>query len=267
MNPWKHVESAIADALSDGWLVDYRTKLPRHKTRQNRRRECPDDVLGVCSHQSGSVNQDPVRTANYHVGPNHVSSKGCPTLLYNFVITRQERGKVLLAVDPVEIVSAQGQATRGREEWAGDENRHLLPILIMGDFSEMTIGRRGFDEEPSPDQIDSWYQLTSWLSKVFSFRGNGYFGHYHFGKSACPGMRVRRLTEDMRRDVIGFANDRQWQEALLRWDETCLPRWGADGVWGFESQRALVNFERAHKHRTDGLKDPFTELLLGSKYA
>jgi hypothetical protein len=265
---WDDVDRAVEKALREGWLADYRKRLPTNPTKRFRSRKSPADVLGCCTHQSASRNQDPRNTAAYHSGPNHVSATGCPGLLYTLAISQDiEPGKVLLCNDLRSETWSQGKApTAEHPEWSGDENRHLVSILMMGDFDEPATGHRGKSGDPTSLQIKRWKKATNWLRALFGFDGLGYFGHYHFGKGACPGRVGRQLVECRRLGYEGLQGDREWQEALLRWDPECLPEYGADGDWGNESKRALVAFERAHKHRADGIQDPFTELLLLRKY-
>jgi len=263
---WGDVDVAIGQAIVDGWLADYRGTLPQHATKSFRKRTAPSDILGVCTHHSASKNQDPARTAAYHVGANHVSATGCPGLLYSFAISAAvEPTKVILANSLDSATWSQGKADDGRHpEYSGDENRHLVSVLVMGDFSEAF--RRGASADPSPSQLSRWRKVTSWLEELFGFDAAGYFGHFDFGKAACPGQTLRHLISSRRRAARTLVTDRDWQEALLRWRPHCLPKWGADGHWGNESRRALVEFEREHTHKVDGIRDPFVELLLLKKY-
>lgn len=260
---WTTIDLEVEDAIKAGWLIDYRPFLPTHATKRFRRRVSPSDILGACTHQSGSNNQIPEKTAAYHVSANHVSGTGCPGLLYGFAISTQVHpDKVLLCNDLQSITWSQGKGDDGSHpEYSGDENRHLVSVLVMGDFDEIGRGRgRG---DPSRSQLMRWDLLMSWLESTFRFDHNGLFGHYHFGKAACPGRTLREQIE-ARRAIVhrGLDTDADWQKALLAWDPTCLPRYGADGVWGEESRRALIRFERSNQHRIDGFRDPFTELLL-----
>lgn len=262
---WTEVETAIEDAVDRGKLLDWRGVLPTHKTRTFRQRETPADILGVCTHHGASTNQDPRKTARYHVGPNHISDKGCPGIVYGAVISDEVAPEqVILCHNLFDITWSQGKGG-DKPEYSGDENRHLLSVLVMGDFDE--DDRPGKSGDPSTSQIGRWRWFTSWLEGLFGFGGMGHFGHYHFGKFHCPGRAMREQIRCRRAGCIGLTDDRAWQEALLRWDPTCMPKYGADGDWGGESKRALVAFERAHKHKVDGVQDPFTELLLQQNYS
>lgn len=263
---WDAVETVIQQAILDGYLADYRKKLKRHPTKTFRRRTRPADILGVCSHHGASANQDPQQMAQYHAGPNHISPTGCPGINYTAVISDTiEPEKVILCHDPISITWSQGVGDDSdHPQWSGDENRHLISVCVLGDFSE--FNRRGKSGDPTTSQILRWTWFTTWCEEIFGFNGLGYFGHYHFGKAHCPGQAIRRQIECQRAGHIGLIDDRQWQLSLLKWDKGILPKHGPDGDWGYESKRALLAFEAAHKHRIDGIQDPFTELLLLRKY-
>ena len=250
----------LAAELGDA-LLDVRDKLPRHPTKRWQdwaARQSPADVLGCCVHHAASPAQDVRAHARYHTGPNHISKSGLPGLCYTFAIgTGWHGGRILLCNDLDAITWAQGSRA------PGDENRHVLPILVLGDFR--SAANPEGKPRPSDSQMERLGQLVRALQQVFGFDGEGIWGHYHFGKAACPGDHLRDWIE-LQRPEIEPRGAWWWQSALLRWDPGCLPRWGADGLWGTESKRALVRFEQAHKHRADGVRDPFTALLLERKY-
>jgi len=60
-------------------LVDLRATLPRHPTRKWAKRK---QILRIIVHCTGGTNQDPFETNTYHIGPNHISKKGCPRICY-----------------------------------------------------------------------------------------------------------------------------------------------------------------------------------------
>lgn len=259
---WDSVNAAIVEAIEQGWLIDLRGKLPEHATRRFAQR-VPADILGDCSHHTGHPSQSLKGYASYHVGSNHVSSKGCPGLLYSAAI--DDAGQAYLCRDFADITWSQGKGYKdGREDWSGDENRHLVAILVMGDFD--SPGHRGKSGTPTNKAIATWRRLTAWLGQLFGYGPGARFGHFDFGKRACPGSLLQTLIECSRAGSAQLETDKDWQDALLRWKPDCLPVWGPDDDWGTESRAALAAFERAHSHRVDGLRDPFVELLLTRKY-
>ena len=52
------------------------------------------------------------------------------------------------------------------------------------------------------------------------------------------------------------------QEALLKWDPTCLPKWGADGDFGSETEKALRAFQESAGLPVTGVYDEATRKTL-----
>jgi peptidoglycan hydrolase-like protein with peptidoglycan-binding domain len=55
------------------------------------------------------------------------------------------------------------------------------------------------------------------------------------------------------------------QKALLAWDATCLPRFGADGDFGSETEKALKAFQAAEGLPVTGVYDEATRKALTEK--
>ena len=266
---WAKANEALERAIKDGWIIDLRDVMPRHKTKKFRRRRSQKDIFGKCDHHSASTNQIPEKTGEYHVGSNHVSEDGCPAILYTAGTSQLiYPGRVLLFNDLEDIPWSQGKGDDGQhEDWSGDENRHLLSFLVFGDFDEG--GRRGRSRCPSVPQLDAREMFNMWSQEVFGFGDDGMFSHSDFGKAYCPGHVIRSDNEALRRDCPAkkLVTGLDWQEHLLRWRPGCLPKYGPDGDWGNESRAALSAFEREHFHKVDGRRDPFIQFVLLKKYA
>ena len=57
------------------------------------------------------------------------------------------------------------------------------------------------------------------------------------------------------------------QQLLLKWDAGCLPKWGADGDFGSETERAVKDFQACHEQLTvTGVYDEATRELLTALY-
>lgn len=265
---WADVEREIKRAVEQGILVDKRDVMPRGRRSDGTvrfwaQRQTPADVLGHCIHQNGSPNfTRPLATAGYHTSAgNHIGKDGAPlpSVVYAIMIPGTD-DPPWLCCDLQWITWAQGAHA------AGDENRHLIPVLVMGGFEDDGFRRAWTKQGPSAAQWTKLLNVMTWLSEVFGYGLAGYFGHHHFGKSNCPGRFLRQKTETFRLmapDLISIAD---WQHALLRWEPSCLPRWGADGVWGGETKVAVAQFQRSHGLRVTAWTDPFSELLLLQKY-
>lgn len=268
---WDDVEKAIAKAVEDGILQDKRAAMPRgvHKGKQVEWSTIKvDDVLGCVVHQNGSPNtKDPIATARYHTSNgNHIGENGRPlaSTCYSVMIPDLP-GPAWLTGELFWRTWAQGA---GEADHPGDENRHLKAILVMGGFEGPGFKRSYTKLGPTKEQVEKLVLVVKWMMETFGFGGEGVFGHYHFGKSSCPGWALMRWVEESREkdDQPELYDDRAWQEALLRWNAGCLPKFGADGDWGGESQRALTSFQRGHNIRVTGQQDPFTQLILLQRY-
>jgi hypothetical protein len=268
---WSDVEAAIAEAVKSGLLLDKRDAMPRGvldgKTREWYKREV-GDVLGVAVHQSAGRNtSDPRATGRYHTSVNNHITPGrpLPSLVYHIAIT--DSGDAWLCGDLSWRTYGQGAKEK---DHPGDENKHLLCLLVLGGFHGLGWKPRWAKKGPTDAQLAKLPKVVRWLMDTFDFGGEGVFGHYHFGKAACPGFVVTDWIEECRAkdDKAELATTQETQEALLRWRPGCLPKYGADGVYssGGETSRALVAFQREHGIRQTGREDPFTELILLQRY-
>jgi hypothetical protein len=215
------------------------------------------DIIGQCIHHSAGVNvTNPFSVAIYHTGPNHISENGLPGICYTICIPDTDELPWLTS-DFEYITSAQGAPD---DVHPGDENRHLIPILVMGSFTGP--GCRGRLLKPTARQLKHLARVTAWLSDTFDYGTEGIFGHYHFGKPACPGGYLTVWIENMRANGRQLALTEDWQYALTHIIPNCLPKYGIDGQWGNESRRALIAFQRQCGLRVTGVQDAFTELML-----
>jgi hypothetical protein len=259
MEPRLKLEQAIQLAVTNGVLIDKRDEMPRG-TRWGG--EWPkrkfEDILGVCVHQNAG-GTDPMDTARYHAGPNHISDEGLPGICYNLAILPD--GEVWLVEDLLSRTYAQN--ADDDKGYPGDENTHLASVLVMGDFDGPGyIGTMN----PTGAQIGSLIWVFQWLRGIFGFGKEGICGHYHFGKAACPGIKTAQVIEEERVGYKCFETIMDWQRALvdLEYDLGNSGRDGdgVDGDWGRKSKRALRAFQKLNGLRLTGFRDPFTELML-----
>ncbi len=72
-------------------MIDIRKTIPKHKSRKLATRK-PGSITRIVVHTTDSHNQDPNKTALYHITPgsqNHLSKKGAPGIAYHDFITKE----------------------------------------------------------------------------------------------------------------------------------------------------------------------------------
>jgi hypothetical protein len=177
--------------------------------------------------------------------------------VYDFMIPDIPGRPALMTANLLDYKYAQGSGKH-----PGDENRHLISILVMGGFAGP--GYKGYKVEPSPHQLRNLDRLVDWLQHVFNFDDGGLFGHSHFGKAACPGFWGTQWIDMRKCDTrpVELEEPQEWQKALLEWNPDALPKYGVDGDWGGESKYWLSRFQEAMGVKVTGFQDDFTGLLL-----
>lgn len=243
----------IRDAQRCGIVVDKRKEMPTGPGSWPKVRA--SDRCGLVLHQNGSQNfTRPDRTAGYHTSAqNHISPGGMPTTVYDIMIPNIP-GPPWITADFLDRKYSHGSKN------PGDENRHLLAVLVMGGFKGP--GYLGYADEPSAHQLRGLESVVGWLQHVFGFGDEGIFGHFHFGKAACPGFWGMAWLENRRASVVGLESTRDWQRALLMWNPDALPKYGVDGDWGGESKYWLRCFQEKMGIKKTGFQDEMTELFL-----
>jgi hypothetical protein len=268
MDEREYIEARIKEAVENDVLIDMRSNMPRGRDQHGKLINWPTrrlkDILGQCTHQNVGNDTNPMSPASYHTSRDNHITPGRPlaSIVYAAAIRDVPDEPAWLTADPLWRMYSQGK--RDADGYPGDENLHLIAFLIMGNFAGP--GWRGKEAGPSKSQMLAWDKLTSWSMKTFDYGAEGMFGHYHFGKAACPGYVVMNSIEKARYGALDIVTDLQWQEALLRWRDDCLPKYGPDGDWEGESRTALIMFQKEHRLRVTGQKDPFTELVLLQQY-
>lgn len=258
-----NIEDEIKQAVAHGILIDQREIMPRgvNKLGQIKQwpKRSPDQILGVCIHQSaGSHRATPLDTALYHTRKgNHIMHDGSPlpTIVYPIAIP-DAACPAILCGDILDRTYAQNADDT---QYPGDENTHLLAIVVLGDFD--APGYRGQHEDPTTQQMQKLTCVLDWAQAVFEIPNQGIFGHYHFGKACCPGFLISAVIETRRSRGQRLITVEQWQSAI----NAIYPgKLAVDGIWGKVSQAALTQFQKDHDMRKTGVRDPFTELKLMS---
>lgn len=212
-------------------------------------------IKGLVWHQElgdGSVEG----VANYHTGPNsHLARGGVESISYTWAIRAD--GQIVLCNSLDKATWSQG--TRSR---AGDENKEFMSVMFEGLFKGPHVTGHGA-HEPGQEQLISAILLWRVCAVIWNWDHEALYGHYHFGKAACPGYTAQDIVEALRRSPSGLgekpsyelSSHKSRQQALARLEHLS----GAiDGIWGPASKAALIEFQTEHDLEPDGVWGPAT---------
>jgi len=183
--------------------------------------------------------------------------RGWPTIGYRYVIPSDG---TLVVCHSMNVASyAQGTSKR-----PGDENAEFCSVCLVGDF-ESPGHETG--EQPTMSQ---WITLKILFSQhlrlglfpQWNLRPSLY-GHYHFGKPACPGSALQGWVEETRLVMwphieYDFELVTERQRAL---NDAGYPL-SVDGDWGPKSQAALVKFQKDAGIAQTGMWDSETKAAI-----
>jgi len=247
-----HTETFIVALAEAGVRVEYmRDALPRSAARTWSQRDV-QAIKGVCFHHSATAGGDLaalIGVANYHVGPNHISDKGCPGVCYTAAILAD--GTLVICNDLESKTWSQGTA-----KIPGDENAAYLGIVALGSFRSPGNPSGG---EPTPQQMLTVLQVIDVCYTYFGWEdGIRVFGHFDFGKAACPGSTLEAIIRAARANVVTHTghdlDTAGGRQAAL--NELGYPLGAVDGVWGARSRAALCQFQKEHGLSVDAVWGP-----------
>ena len=187
-------------------------------------------------------------------------SKGWQDIGYNYAI--DELGNMYRLRGENHSGATSGTAPNGRK-W----NDIAINIVWIG----------GQKDEDGPSRA-----ALETLEQYIAERGLPVLGHVETGKStACPGHFLLDFIHGDRTIIDGVAETppseehmdigkghgvaatvEKIQEALIEWDPNALPRWGADGDFGNETETWVKRFQAAKGLKQTGRVDDETWLLL-----
>lgn len=216
-------------------LNDIRNTIPKHKTRKWSKQT---SVKRIGVHATASDNQDPNRTALYHVTPssqNHISAQGAPGLCYHDFIDKA--GLVYHCNDYDNIVWHWGM-------W----NTNSVGVVLA---------YKGAAKEVPPDvMMESLKEHLVVLCLYLKVYPENIFGHREVPsmytvladgtrryKKTCPGMGID--LDVLRDSVTRMLQTRLTEEGLYDGD--------IDGLFWDQSKSALDSFEVPDSEST-----PFT---------
>jgi hypothetical protein len=240
--------------LALSFVKDGRLVLPRNPDKSWSKRD-PAALKGLCLHQSLEAHASAHGTAKYDCGPNHISNDGLPGLSYTGFVERD--GILWLAWDVEEKTWSQGYKDR-----PGDENEEFMAICVGGDFSGP--GYLG-TQEPTPEQMTTVSKLWEACKEIWGWKNNQLYGHYNFGKPACPGYTVTDM-------IASFNATKDWTDPLYDLDEIdgrqqALKHLGwykgeIGGPWSLECRMALELFQGSCGLNNDGVWGPKTNAMV-----
>jgi hypothetical protein len=206
-------------------------------------------------HQSLEERASAEGNSKYHSGPNHISPEGLPGLAYTGFI---ERSGTFYLANGVECATW----SQGTKVIEGDENHKYIAFCVGGNF--YGPGYKG-TQEPTAAQMESVALLWEKVKSLFLLKNSQLYGHYSFGKPACPGYTLMRFIDSVRAKGDGTW---RWPYSFETIDgrQKVLRDLGylsiADdelGLWGPASKGSLVAFQRAANLAADGVWGPKTE--------
>lgn len=227
---------------------DYRNILPYNKFGKKWGKR--SEINKIIVHQSLS---DGTLEAinNYLISPNnHISESGCPHICYHICIGKD--GTVYLCNNfEDETWHTKGQNSKG------------LAICVLGNFNGVGWNK---GHNPTKAQEDSLSNLLKHLITNLSLSPMSIYGHYHYGKPACPGYSLSNIVEGFRRGVIinnptELKTIKDIQNALISLKYE-LPKYGSDGVYGEETKTAIVKFQFDNQLNISGYPNEETRALL-----
>jgi len=192
---------------------------------------------------------------DYHIQPNHISPRGCPRICYHYGI--RKNGEIVQLNELSSIV------------WhTSGQNSNAIGIMLVGNFAG--VGHSLGTSEPSQEQLAALEYLCDYLLTAFKFSNQELYGHYHFGKPACPGYVVSEWIEKKRNTIVSKRSEFKDVEKTVIEIQKRLSKLGynigaIDGIQGIKTITAIRKFQMDKKLLADGIVGPQTwKYLLAS---
>ena len=129
--------------------------------------------------------------SKYHTGPSsHLAEGGTESIAYTLGIRKS--GRIALCNDLNKATWSQGYKKR-----PGDENKQFLSVALEG-FFKYDGCEDEHAGEPTPEQMISCLLLWDFCKRTWGWGDRAIYGHYHFGKPACPGNTLKTIIEAIR---------------------------------------------------------------------
>ena len=246
-----------AELLKFPGIFDGRTTLTHNPNKHWGKRD-PAVIKGLVFHQSLEEIGTAEANAKYHSGPNHLSPDGLPGLSYTLFCERVS-GRLVMANDVECKTWSQGDASK-----PGDENALYMSVCFGGNFSG--TGYKGI-QAVSKEQLRVATDFWAFCKKLWGWKNNQLFGHYDFGKPACPGNELSAVIANINSKKDWDAPKYNLTASLGR--QEAMRALGyykgdSDGIWGPLCRAALVAFQRDHGLATDGVWGQATSLTVAA---
>ena len=185
----------------------------------------------------------------------HMDGRGWSDIAYSFIIDRST----------LTVYEGRGAGIRGGHTFGHNSVSHGL--CVMGNF----------------DRIEASAGLVSRLAELVRFgHGRNWWpsqlsgGHRDVRATSCPGGDLYAEIDEINRQAIASEVEdpmsvrqgdigeavRKFQQALINWDNQALPRFGADGDYGGETEVWVRNFQGSQDLTVTGIIDGVTAALL-----
>jgi N-acetyl-anhydromuramyl-L-alanine amidase AmpD len=221
-------------------------QLNWHPTRRWRVRQL-SEIDRIIIHQE--LADSSIEKVNaYHISPNHISAKGCPRICYHYGI--RKNGEIVQMNELSSVV----WHTKG-------QNANAIGIMLVGNFAG--LGHNTATSEPGKEQLEALAYLSNYLLKAFDFSSQNLYGHYHFGKPACPGYVVSDWIENKRDNILKQQPEYKDVEKTVKEIQKRLSSLDydlgkVDGIQGIKTISAIRNFQSDNKLLADGIMGPQT---------
>lgn len=243
---------AASKALKFPEPSDIRSKLSTNASGKKWKIRQTEKLKGLVLHQElgwGSIEN----VAKYHTGANsHLHEGGVESIAYSWAIRRD--GQIVLCNDLDKSTWSQG--FKGR---TGDENAEFMSVMFEGLFqgSGVTDPSAG---QPNYMQMLAGLMLWHVCKDEWGWASNDLYGHFLFGKPACPGDTLQTMIEAIRVNTekpdYDFSTVVGRQQSLKKLGYYTI---AVDGEWGPGSKAALIRFQSESSLVADGIWGPATE--------
>jgi N-acetyl-anhydromuramyl-L-alanine amidase AmpD len=133
----------------------------------------------------------------YHIGPNHISDKGCPSFCYHFFVDTD--GTIYQCNNETDITWSNGKVRSNRRPshaenltWHKGMNTEAINICVRGDFAGE--GYKG-SNAPTKEQLVSIERLRLLIMQRYGIKPSNVIGHCHITPRACPGFTIMDFIE------------------------------------------------------------------------